>query len=326
MRRYLLIIGLTLFSLSGFSQFVPTTSQAFQFYSIYNPSFSGIDAYHDIRLSYRYQWAGLEGAPRYVNLSYNTRLKQPLDLSSNALHVSNPNLVKIPSGKLSIHGFGVNVFQLTSGQVKSQGANLNYAFHFPLGQSHIAFGVGAFFESTKINLDGVETRDPDPFLENLKKNGSSKTELSLRVGALFYSRSFYFGLSYLPVWQTLLQSPGELSSNTFYTGSAQIGYSFLVSPTFYLKPSVVALLLTNSSFNVDYNIKAFVGDRVWFGLSYRDIQAGVGLVGFNINDTFTASYSYEMSLGKFKSYNSGSHELVLVAKLNNFRRQSSYAW
>jgi hypothetical protein len=133
MIRNLLIAAFSLSGLSGFCQFVPISSQAFQFSSMYNPAFSGIDPYKDFRLGYRYQWAGLDGAPKAVNLSFNTRLKQPLDLTSNALRLSN-SAVKIPNGKLSIHGLSVNIFQLSYGQIQTIGGSLNYSFHYTLNK------------------------------------------------------------------------------------------------------------------------------------------------------------------------------------------------
>ena len=55
-------------------------------------------------------------------------------------------------------------------------------------------------------------------------------------------------------------------------------------------------------------------------------ETGVALLGFNINDTFTASYSYEMSVGQFRKFNDGSHELVLSARLKNLKRYKQYTW
>jgi type IX secretion system PorP/SprF family membrane protein len=327
MIRNLLITGFTLFSLTAFAQFVPISSQPFQFLSTYNPAFSGIDPFTDIKLGAHYQWAGFQGAPKSGNLTFNTRLKQPLDVTSNALHLSNPGAAKIPIGKMSIHGLSANVFELGYGPIITTGGSANYSFHMPITKRvYLAIGAGAFIQNTKINYDDITLRNPDQYFDELRNRGGSKTDLTVRAGLLLYSKSFYFGVSYFPIWQTALSNPGGLSSYKFYQGSVQVGYSFLVSPTFYVKPSVLAVMLVNNTFNVDYSVKGFVGDRVWFGLTYRDVKSGLGMLGFNINDNFSVSYSYEMSLGKFKTYNDGSHELVMALRLNNFRRQSFYAW
>src|SRR6187402_112816 len=72
------------------AQFIPNSAQPFQFASAYNPAFAGIDNFADLKLSYRYQWSSLgPDAPRFINLAYNVRLKQPIDLSNNSLRTSN---------------------------------------------------------------------------------------------------------------------------------------------------------------------------------------------------------------------------------------------
>jgi hypothetical protein len=93
-----------------------------------------------------------------------------------------------------------------------------------------------------------------------------------------------------------------------------------------LKPSVIGLLQMNNQVALDYNVKAYFQNKLWMGLTYRDIKSGVALFGFNINDTFTASYSFELSLGDFRKFDDGSHELVLAARLRNLKRYSQYIW
>ncbi len=322
MIRNLLVTGLTLLSLSTFAQYVPNSSQAFQFMSIYNPAFSGVDSYNDLRLGYRYQWAGLQGAPKAAVLSFNTTLRQPFDATSNALRLSNPN-VEIPNKNLTIHGLGVNLFQETYGVFETVGGSVNYAMHYALSTKlRLSVGAGVVIENSNGNFNKIKFEQD----EILLLNNYSKTDVSIRAGALIYANNFYFGLSYLPLWQPYVQLTTGFDNTSFYRGSAQMGFSFAMSPRVLLKPSVFAMVQTDNSINIDYNVKAFIGDKVWCGLSYRDVQSGVGLLGFNINNTFTVSYSYEMSLGKFKAFNDGSHDLVLAVKLNNFKKEHPYTW
>ena len=327
MIRNLLITGFMLFSLPGLAQFVPNNSQGFQFMSMYNPAFSGMDEFTDIRLGYRYQWAGLNGAPKYANLSLNTRLKQPFDITTNALRISNLKGLDIPAKKLLIHGLGVNVFQASYGQVQTIGGGLNYSLHFSLSRKlKLATGVGVIIQNTKIDISKVAVRDPDRYYDYLLSNGFSKTDLNVRAGVLLYSSKFYLGITYLPLIQKSFQLPDSTSEGSIYTASAQAGVSLQFSPAFLLKPSVLAMIYSDNSVAIDYNVKAFVGNRVWFGLSYRDIQAAVIMLGFNVNSALAVSYSYEMSMGKFKTFNDGSHEIVLAVKLNNFKRLDPYTW
>lgn len=310
------------------AQYVPTSSQGFQFASMYNPAFSGVDAYSDIRLGYRYQWAGIEGAPKAVNLSFNTRLRQPLDLTYNTPRTSNLTYLKIPKKKLIIHGFGANIFQSTVGRIQSTGGSLNYALHLPLSSKlRLAVGVTSVIGNTKVNLNNVTLYDSnDGYYQQLVANGTTKTELNIRAGVLLYSQNFYVGFSYFPILQSTLQAANVALEKPFYQGSVQAGFSVDLGPAVQIKPSVIGLVQVDNKLVMDYTIKAFIQNKIWTGFSYRDIQSGVFLLGFNVNEVFAAAYSYEMSLGTFKQFNDGSHELVLSLKLNNFKKMNPYTW
>ena len=328
MNRYLRILIFLCTAIGARAQYIPNSSQGFQFASMYNPAFSGVDAYADIRLGYRYQWAGLEGAPKSINLSFNTRLRQPLDLTYNTPRNSNTTYLKIPRKKLIIHGFGANIFSSTVGQIQTTGGSLNYAVHLPLSNKlRLALGTTALIGNTKVNLDGIVLHSPnDLYYNQLLVNGTTRTELNVRVGALLYSQNFYVGFSYFPIWQTALQATDLALDKPFYKGSVQGGFSLNLSPVIQIKPSIIGLMQLDNRFAIDYTIKAFIQNKIWTGFSYRDIQSGAFLLGFNVNEVFAAAYSYEMSLGTFKQFNDGSHELVLSLKLNNFKKSQPYTW
>jgi type IX secretion system PorP/SprF family membrane protein len=327
MRKGIFFVFCCLVYTGSIAQYVPNNSQAFQFVSAYNPAFSGIDTYTDIKAGYRYQWAGIEGAPKSINLSINTRIKQPLDYVYNTPRSSNLKGIRIPRKKLMLHGLGVNLFNTSYGQIETIGGGLNYSVHFALSQNmRAAFGLGAVIGNTKVRLDKISPLDPDEYYNSLVANGGSTTDFNLRAGGLLYSRKFYVGFSYFPLVETALQSAEIAPGKSFYQGSAQVGFSFPVSSTIELKPSVIALLQTSNKVSVDYTAKVYLRDLLWFGASYRSVQSGVALFGLNINQTFGFAYSYEMSIGTFNQFNNGSHELILSVSLNNFRRQDPYTW
>jgi type IX secretion system PorP/SprF family membrane protein len=313
------------------AQYIPNNAQTFQFAPVFNPAFTGVENFGDLKLSYRYQWSGFgQYSPKFINLSYNIRIKQPLDLTYNSLRLSDPNAGKpehLPKSKGIIHGFGANVFQSQVGVLKSIGGSVNYAINYPITKKYrIALGVSALIENRKLDVGEVTVRDPDPFYNHLLQSSNTQTDLNIRSGLLLYSQNFYAGISYLPLVNMALQS-SELSMNTpFYRGSFQAGYSFPLNNDVTLKPSVFGLLQMKGGMAIDYSVKAYVQNKIWMGLTYRDIQSGVAIFGFNINELFTVSYAYEMSLGNLRQFNDGSHELVLSMRLNNYKKISQYIW
>ena len=261
-----------------------------------------------------------------------SRLKQPLDLSINSLRTSNVSLLnpeKLPKGKRVIHGFGANVFNERVGQINRIGGGINYAFNYPLSKkTRLAIGASAMIDNSKIDLDKFELRDPvnDTFYNSLLDKGAAQTNLNLRAGILLYAPRFYIGMSYYPLLNSIIQDAGVATNDIFYKGSMQGGISFPVAANAFIRPSVLALWQMDNSFSIDYSVKAFIQDKIWFGFTYRDIQSGIGLLGININDTISVSYSYEMSLGDQSQFTDGSHDLVLAFRFNNFKQLRQYAW
>jgi len=336
MPRLLLTI-LTFCLLAGAvqAQYVPGTNQAFQYAPLFNPAFSGIEGYKDLKLGYRYQWTGFGGgAPKWLNLAYNFRIKEPLDLTLHSLRTnSSVNKRKkddIPAMKRAIHGFGVNIYNESLGPIDRVGGGINYAFHYPLTTTlRLSAGVGVIIDNSRIDLDALElafATNPDPFWMNMRANGANHTDLSVRAGALLYSSTFYVGFSYLPVYNATLKTSEVTGADPFYKGTLMAGFAWPLSPSLVLKPSIVALWQMDNKFAIDYNAKMFIEEKIWFGATYRSTQNLVAMLGFNLNEMLGASYSYEISTGGMQQFSDGSHELVLSIRLNNFKRLSPQTW
>ncbi|HET7178929.1 MAG TPA: PorP/SprF family type IX secretion system membrane protein, partial [Chryseosolibacter sp.] len=157
-------------------------------------------------------------------------------------------------------------------------------------------------------------------------SSTSQTDLNVRAGILLYGQKFYLGLSYFPLVYTVLDASELAMTQAFYRGSVQAGIAFPLNADVMLKPAIMALLQMDNAVAIDYSVKAFFKQNIWLGVTYRDIQSGVAIIGWNFNDRLSAAYSYEMSLGELKQFNDGSHELVLALRLHNIRKYSQYTW
>lgn len=325
------IILFLLTAISASAQYIPNNAQTFQFMPLFNPAFSGIENFNDMKFSYRYQWSGFGSySPKFINISYNTRLIAPLDLAYNSLRLSDPsatNPENLPRSRRMIHGVGGNLFHSEVGMLSSVGGNVHYAIHYPVSaNARFAAGVSILIENRKLNVGEVTVRDPDQFYNHLLNSSTSQTDLNVRAGVLLYAQNYYFGFTYLPLLYTVLQASELEMTQPFYRGSLQAGVVLPLNADVTLKPSILALLQMNNGIAVDYSVKAFFRQNIWLGLTYRDIKSGVALIGWNFDERLSASYSYEMSLGEFKQFNDGSHELVLALRLNNFRKYPQYTW
>jgi type IX secretion system PorP/SprF family membrane protein len=325
-----LLIGFLFLSITAKSQYLPTTGQPFQFAPVYNPAFTGIDPFGDIRLAYRSQ-LGAYGAnsPTFFNGLYQFRLNQPYSANLNSFRTGTTRPENATRASGIVHGIGVNVFDEQLGVMSRRGVGVSYAFHFPITEKlMLAVGTSAMMENLRIDPDKIylgASADPDPVYQQILNGKTNNTQLNVRAGAVLYSQDFYVGLSYLPVWRLDLRDASWMTASSIYKATLQTGYNFSISETVQLKPSLVGYLNAGGHVNMDYAAKVYIRNLVWAGAMYRDTRMAVAQLGFNINRMFTASYSFEVSTGEWK-FGTGSHELVLGIRMNNFKNQTNYIW
>lgn len=311
-------------------QYVPNSNQPYEFAPIYNPSFTGIENYIDTKLGYRHQWGAFkDDAPQYTNLVVNFRVKQPLDMRTNGLRASRADYSKlIPKVKLSKQGLGFNVFSQKSGPVRKYGVGVQYAYHLPVGsKTHLAFGVGAMYEYLRITDDLYwgEENVPDPVRDLVEQGNGNQGQIWARTGILLYTDRFYFGATYY-AYSNTETSPGFIFENQMYKAGVQMGYSMRLNEDIVFKPSVWGQMLVDNSFAIDYQTKFYFQDKTWFGITYRDVQSGVFIGGFNFNSMLSASYSYEFAVGDLRRIAGATHEILISARLKNLKRARQYTW
>ena len=331
MKKVLLIYFLVFTCCAAFAQYIPGNGQAFQFASITNPAFSGVENFGDLKMSYRYQWGGFgDYSPTYVNLSYNTRLKHPLDLKYNTMRMSNPAIVapeNLPRRKRIIHGLGMNVFHSRVGVINTMGGALGYAFNYPVSKTfRFSMGVASFIENRTIRLSDITFNEPDPFYNHLLTGATSQVDLSLRGGVLLYSKGFYLGVSYLSIMNKPIQASELALEEPFYRASLQTGFAFRTTPAVAFRPSILAYLLMDDSYIIDYNMKVYLQDKGWMGLTYRDSGTGIVMLGLNVSAAVSAAYSYEVGFGGFQPFGGSSHELVVGFRINNLKKEGRWVW
>ena len=80
MKRFFLLLAVSSISTAVMSQAKPAYSQYILNNYILNPAVAGIENYTDVKLSYRKQWAGIEGAPvtTYMSMAWaNWQVRLP---------------------------------------------------------------------------------------------------------------------------------------------------------------------------------------------------------------------------------------------------------
>jgi type IX secretion system PorP/SprF family membrane protein len=307
---------------SSFSQQIPQYSQFHRNQFMANPAAAGIYDFIDVTLAGRWQWLGVEDAPRSsylafsVPLNFKPRYYNP-GIRTSAGKVENP---KINTGRLK-HTVGGQIIADHYGAFRKLSFLGTYALHIPMNKNYnLSFGLKAGLSNNAFLADKAQVLNLiDPSLNytdntytNFIANQSNKYIMDLSAGLYFYGQGFYFGVSSQQLTRDFVE---------FGTGTANFipqmhynvmsGYQIRINEDFTLTPNVMAKYMAPAPVSLDFNIQAEYKEWIWGGLGYRHTDAIIGMFGLNINNRFKLGYSFDFSISKFKNFSSGGHELVL---------------
>jgi type IX secretion system PorP/SprF family membrane protein len=276
----LLLVSVTTLS---FGQQDPQFSQN-MFNKLYsNPAVAGSNDAICANLLYRTQWVGFgKGAPKTGVFG-----------------------VEGPLGKF---GVGLSVLSDKYGFFNNLDVKLAVAYHLPVGNTgKLGIGVDIGYMQLTNNGDYVFNDPNDPLIPVGSVSGSAVPDLG--AGLYYNSQKAYVGVSASHLIENDIDL-GETSYTTkrhyYLTG----GYSFTLSPSLALKPSVF-VKSDGTSTQVDINANVHIKDVVWIGASYRLQDAVVLMAGINIFKGLRLGYSYDLTTSPIKTYSSGSHEIML---------------
>ncbi|MEJ8803939.1 PorP/SprF family type IX secretion system membrane protein [Pontibacter sp. H249] len=302
-----------------------------------NPAVGGIESYADLRLGYRTQWAGLEGAPK----SFYATMHGSIGNSNNSVG-SGSNRPKETKSRYGFskkssykksrphHGIGAIAQVDEAGLLKTSTLNASYSYHQPLNRyMTLASGISSGITQFKVNTQEAVIFDPsDPYLNSSFENA---TKIDLTVGFWLYSSDFYLGVSGAQLLRNgndfesagTDRNPHMRQQAHFY---ATAGLRLQPSNYIALVPSVMVKATESAKPAIDFNARLMYAQRIWAGASYRHQDAMAVMAGVNINHIFDVGYSYDKSTSAISKVSAGSHEVVLGIKLNNHRKIICPTW
>lgn len=251
-----------------------------------NPGYAGTSNGICATALHRQQWVGFDGRP--VTTVVN------IDGTVKFLH----------------GGLGLSILSDKLGAQYSGGVKLSYSYHLKLGGGILGLGLegGILFNT----LDGSSLNAIQQGDQNIVGSNQGGVAPDLGFGVYYTTDKLYAGISanHL-IGPTLEFADGNSSSEVeiarhFY---AMAGYTWDVSPTFALKPSVF-VKTDAASAQFDLNLNVMWKNMVWAGASYRIDDAVAILAGVQLYD-FRLGYSYDITTSDLNGYSSGSHEVML---------------
>jgi len=285
-----IVIFLSLLLDAGvFAQQTPITSQYLTNGLIINPAYAGTRGALSTNLSYRKQWARINGAPQFQNLSLHSPINQR---------------EKVALGLLAEYN--------TYGVTKDVGIYGFYAYAVPLGKGKLSMGMKAGVDLSNTNYENVDDITPgDP----LFAGSDSYTLPNFGVGFYYYTDKFFAGLSVPSILsytrdeedQFIIQ-PDFMLFKTFFSAGALLTFS----PSIKMKPSLLLRYSMSEPLEVDINTNLIFADMFWVGGSYRMAEkAAVALIDIQVTPQLKIGYSFDYQLGHLNKYTSGTHEISL---------------
>lgn len=298
--RFFFIAYCLLPTANCFAQQLPVYSQYILNNFLLNPAIAGsIEEYSPIRISLRNQWVGFDGAPQTQMLSFHGFLGKGV-------------------------GLGGFIFHDITGPIRHSTIQFSGAYHLPFKHlnSKLSFGLSMALSGYSLKKEELKA-DPDGFADPTIDQGINKTVVpDMSFGVYYSSEDYYAGLSVVQLVQSKLNSNSDnLREVRHYFLFA--GYDFWVNDDFTVEPSFLLKGTETSPFQVDVNTKVFYKEDYSLGISYRNKDAVVVMLGVKYKQ-FYLGYAYDIVLSNIQKYSGGSHEIIIGFDIEQSRAQWKY--
>lgn len=278
-----------IFAGSAVAQQLPQYSQYMINDYVINPAIAGTRNYFDAKLNQRYQWSGIEDAPRTYTLSVNGPLK---------------------SRKVGIGGY---IFTDVTGPTKRSGFYASYSYILKLSEE-AKLSMSMSLGLLQYSVDGSQIQLEDPNDIALSNALQSAILPDAGFGMHLYSEKFYLGASAPQLFESSIKFFDEaknghsgLSRHYFLMG----GYKIKTSGLFTFDPSFLVKYVEPTPVQFELSARATYNKAIWLGGSYRMNDAIAVLVGYNYLDNISFGYSYDILTSGLNKYSSGSHEIMV---------------
>jgi len=286
-----------------------------------NPGSAGMYDFLDITIGGRMQWVGFENAPMSSYLYASSPLKKKGGRAkyNPGIRISNraTQAPKVSTGKLK-HAVGGFVLADQYGayqQIKFAGT---YAIHMPLSRDYnLSLGTNIGLSNRGFIKDRAQTLNmltgvgTDPTYDAYSASATLNT-LDIGLGMYFYSQELFVGISAEQLTKDLVSfgsGTANFDPRMHFRGTA--GYKFEMNRDWSATPSILVKYVQNAPVSFEGSAIFEYKNWVWFGLSYRNKDAVIAMVGLNISERFKFGYSFDYSVSRFNQYSSGGHEVVL---------------
>ncbi|MEQ9423387.1 MAG: type IX secretion system membrane protein PorP/SprF [Cyclobacteriaceae bacterium] len=267
----------------------------------YNPAVAGLDNTTYLAAAHRSQWAGYSSSFDGNNGAPSTQLLSFV----------------MPLTK-GINGVGLNLVRDKLGAVSNFEAQISVSYKKDLPFGSLSFGLRPSIFNHSIDFNQFRAVDDgDPLLTSSSKE--SQIQPDLGAGVFLSAKNFFGGISV-----NHLLNPGfdfgidGLQNKLETSLNAYAGYNYSANNDLILTPSV----FVRSEFNTlsfDLSLLGTYKEIMWGGLSYRQEEAIVMMIGYSFleDKSLRAVYSFDLVVQSQEAKQPTSHE-ISVRKILSF--------
>lgn len=285
-----------------------STGQQLPLYSQYyfndyatNPAVGGTKSYVDARSNHRYQWQGVDDAPRTYTLSVNGPLKN------------------------DYAGLGAFLFTDHVGPTRRTGAQFSYTYKLKINQNvKLGLALSGGVLEWKLDAQKITLYDPN---DQVMVNGVMRSLVpDAKFGMHLYHANWFLGFSA----PNLLQSKLKFD-NALYTGLSRLenhflltgGYKFNVTDDVAIEPSAILKYVSPAPLQADIMARVIWKEKLWLGGVYRTMDAASVLLGITYRSNLSFGYSYDFTTSNIRNYSSGTHELFIGIRFSNVKEDAN---
>lgn len=279
---------LLLINLTAFAQQDALFSQYMFNKLMVNPAYAGSRETMTVDMLNRYQWIGIEGAPRTISLSAHTLLKNE---------------------KVGLGGY---IYRDALGPTIDQGFMATYSYRIRTENGWFSFGIQGGVKYFDFDWNIIKTQYPDNMFT---PKDVRRITPDANIGFYYQSTRFYAGLSSKQLLENefgVAEVDGKSSfsrlTRHFY---GMAGWAVPVNDKMTFRPSALAKYTKNAPLQMDFNASFLFNDVFWLGASFRTEKAVVFLTEIQITKFMRLGYSFDLYLNELQLHNRGSHEFRL---------------
>lgn len=268
------------------------TQYVFNHFNV-NPAVAGSKDCIDVRLGFRKQWLGFEGAPTTGWASVHGTIKRK----------RKPYIT-------SKHGVGMMAEADETGPIGHTVLAFAYAYHLQLRKGYyMSMGLFAGLRQQKFDVGRVTLENfNDPVLDS---RSSVIMVPVITPGIWVYSNTFWAGASLHQVTGNRMVGIGEQSRATGHLMMSG-GYRLRVAKQTSLTPSTLLKYSAGSPLAIDVNLMMDHKRLFGLGVGWRNQDAIIAMVKFGFLKYFALGYSYDVTTSRLKASSSNTHEIILA--------------